>query len=579
MTFEPITSPSTQDAAELLARLGGVLVDGGAIDRRSLDRARRVATETGARLDQVLTQLGLISDRGLAEAMGQLITAPVVSAADYPEAPLFHDRLKPKFLRRARALPIAATEERATLAMADPLDVFTRNAVAAALGRPVAVAVAVPIELEAAFDRLYAETSDISDAEEIFDETAPNAEPAEEDAERLKDLASEAPVIRLVNQLIARAVETHASDVHLEPFPDRLRVRYRYDGVLHEVEPPPARLQAAIISRVKIMARLDIAERRLPQDGRIKLTVRGHEIDFRVSTIPSLYGEKAVLRVLDRTAVEFDFAKLGLPQDVRGGFVRALDLPNGMVLVTGPTGSGKTTTLYTGLLKLNTIARNVVTVEDPIEYQLTGINQIQVKPQIGLNFASLLRSILRQDPDVIMIGEIRDLETVQIAVQAALTGHLVLSTVHTNSAASTLTRLRDMGLEDYLMTATLKAVLAQRLVRRLCPVCKTPDPAPSALIERLGLERLAPAEAITLFHPQGCPECRGTGFRGRRAIAELLVPNRSIDHLIFDGADDAAIERAAIEQGMSPIFDSGLFAVIEGETTIEEVVRCIRSEA
>jgi general secretion pathway protein E len=579
MTFEPNTSPSTQDAAELLARLGGVLVDGGAIDRRSLDRARRVATETGARLDQVLTQLGLISDRGLAEAMAQLIAAPVIGAAQYPEAPLFADRLKPKFLRRVRALPIAASEDRATLAMADPLDVFTRNAVAAALGRPVAVAVAVPIELEAAFDRLYAEAADIGDAEEVLDGTVSDAEPAEEDAERLKDLASEAPVIRLVNQMIARAVETHASDVHLEPFPDRLRVRYRYDGVLHEVEPPPARLQAAIISRVKIMARLDIAERRLPQDGRIKLTVRGHEIDFRVSTIPSLYGEKAVLRVLDRTAVEFDFAKLGLPQDVREGFVRALDLPNGMVLVTGPTGSGKTTTLYTGLLKLNTVARNVVTVEDPIEYQLTGINQIQVKPQIGLNFASLLRSILRQDPDVIMIGEIRDLETAQIAVQAALTGHLVLSTVHTNSAASTLTRLRDMGLEDYLMTATLKAVLAQRLVRRLCPVCKTPDPAPSALIERLGLERLAPAEAITLFHPQGCPECRGTGFRGRRAIAELLVPNRTIDKLIFDGADDAAIERAAIEQGMRPIFDSGLAAVIDGDTTIEEVVRCIRSEA
>jgi general secretion pathway protein E len=579
MPFEPTPSPSIHDAAGLLAKLGGTLVDSGAIDRRTLDRARRVAAETGARLDQVLTQLGLISDRGLAEAVAKLTAAPLVGAADYPEKPLFQDRLKPKFLRRARALPIALSDDRATLAMADPLDVFTRDAVAAALGCRVAVAVAVPIELEAAFDRLYAEPAEGADTEEILDEMAPDAEPAEEDAERLKDLASEAPVIRLVNQLIARAVETHASDVHLEPFPDRLRVRYRYDGVLHEIEPPPARLQAAIISRVKIMARLDIAERRLPQDGRIKLTVRGHEIDFRVSTIPSLHGEKVVLRVLDRTAVEFDYEKLGLPWDVREGIERALELPNGMVLVTGPTGSGKTTTLYTGLLKLNTVARNVVTVEDPIEYQLTGINQIQVKPQIGLNFASLLRSILRQDPDVIMIGEIRDLETVQIAVQAALTGHLVLSTVHTNSAASTMTRLRDMGLEDYLMTATLKAVLAQRLVRRLCPACKTADPAPSALIERLGLERLAPAKAITLFHPRGCPECRGTGFRGRRAIAELLIPNRAIDQLIFDGADDAAIERAAVEHGMRPIFDSGLLAVIEGDTTIEEVVRCIRSEA
>jgi general secretion pathway protein E len=578
MSFEPITSSVVEDSAEVLAKLGANLIDNSAIDQRTLDRARRVASETGGRLDQVLTQLGLVSERGLAEALAQLIAAPLVAAADYPDEPLFLDRLTPKFLRRTRVLPIAATENRAILAMADPLDTFTRNAVAAAIGRPVMIAVAVPIELEAAFDRLYAEPGKDGDAA-LLDEVAPDAEPAEEDAERLKDLASEAPVIRLVNQLIARAVETHASDIHIEPFPDRLRVRYRYDGVLHEIEPPPARLQAAVISRLKIMARLDIAERRLPQDGRIKLTVRGHEIDFRVSTIPSLHGETVVLRVLDRTAVEFDYAKLGLPADIRQGVERALDLPNGMVLVTGPTGSGKTTTLYTGLLKLNTVARNVVTVEDPIEYQLTGINQIQVKPQIGLNFASLLRSILRQDPDVIMIGEIRDLETVQIAVQAALTGHLVLSTLHTNSAASTMTRLRDMGLEDYLMTATLKAVLAQRLVRRLCLMCKTAEPAPEALIDRFGLERLAPGKEITLYHPKGCPDCRGTGFRGRRAIAELLVPNRAIDRLIFDGADDTAIERTAVEQGMRPIFDNGLLAVIEGDTTIEEVVRCIRSEA
>ncbi|MFZ3234565.1 MAG: GspE/PulE family protein [Stellaceae bacterium] len=579
MTFEPAAAPTAQDAAEALARLGPVLIDSGAIDHRTLERARRVAAETGGRLDRVLTQLGLISERGLAETLAQLVSAPLVTPADYPEEALFVDRLRPKFLRKAHTMPIAESGERAVLAMVDPLDVFTRNAVAAALGRPVAVAVAVPIELEAALDRLYSEPVAEGDGDTLLDEVVADAEPAEEDAERLKDLASEAPVIRLVNQMIARAVETHASDVHLEPFPDRLRVRYRYDGVLHEIEPPPARLQAAVISRIKIMARLDIAERRLPQDGRIKLTVRGHEIDFRVSTVPALYGEKVVLRVLDRTAVDFDYEKLGLPDDIRAGLERALELPNGMVLVTGPTGSGKTTTLYTGLTKLNTIARNVVTVEDPIEYQLTGINQIQVRPQIGLNFASLLRSILRQDPDVIMIGEIRDLETVQIAVQAALTGHLVLSTVHTNSAAATMTRLRDMGLEDYLMTATLKAVLAQRLVRRLCRSCRVPEEAPAALRERFGLERLAGTDAITLYHAKGCPECRGTGFRGRRAIAELLVPSRATDKLILDGADDTAIERAAIENGMRPIFDSGLLAVLEGDTTIEEVVRCIRAEA
>ena len=579
MTFESVASPTVRDAAEALARLGPALIDSGAIDQRTLERARRVAVETGGRLDRVLTQLGLISERGLAEALARLVSAPLVAPSDYPDEALFVDRLRPKFLRKVHALPIDANGERAVLAMADPLDVFARNAVAAALGRAVSVAVAVPIELDAAFDRLYSEPVETADGEAMLDEVVADEEPAEEDAERLKDLASEAPVIRLVNQMIARAVETHASDVHLEPFPDRLRVRYRYDGVLHEVEPPPARLQAAVISRIKIMARLDIAERRLPQDGRIKLTVRGHEIDFRVSTMPALYGEKVVLRVLDRTAVDFDYEKLGLPEDVRTGLERAFELPNGMVLVTGPTGSGKTTTLYTGLTKLNTIARNVVTVEDPIEYQLTGINQIQVRPQIGLNFATLLRSILRQDPDVIMIGEIRDLETVQIAVQAALTGHLVLSTVHTNSAAATMTRLRDMGLEDYLMTATLKAVLAQRLVRRLCPKCKITENAPAALRERFDLDRLAGNRPIRLSHPQGCPECRGTGFRGRRAIAELLVPNRKTDRLIFDGADDNAIERAAVEDGMRPIFDSGLLAVLQGDTTIEEVVRCIRAEA
>ena len=584
MAIDTITPPASDAAANETAdevlRLGEILLASGAMDRRTLDRARRVASETSGRLDRVMTQLGMISERGLAEALAELVGAPLIGPADYPDAPLFADRLKPKFLRKAHVLPIAADGDEVVLATADPIDRFVRAAIEAALQRPVRIAVAVPIELEAAFDRLYAETEGGTEAGGLLEEIVAADEPSEEDAERLKDLASEAPVIRLVNQMIARAVETQASDVHIEPFEDRLRVRYRYDGVLHEVEPPPARLQAAIISRVKIMARLDIAERRLPQDGRIRLSVRGHEIDFRVSTVPSLYGETVVLRVLDRTAVEFDYDKLGLAPDIRQGIERALELPNGMVLVTGPTGSGKTTTLYTGLLRLNSVARKIVTVEDPIEYQLAGINQIQVKPQIGLNFANLLRSILRQDPDVIMIGEIRDLETAEIAVQAALTGHLVLSTLHTNSAAATVTRLRDMGLEDYLLAATLKGVLAQRLVRRLCSHCKSPEEMPPALVERFGLERLAPNIAdLLLYRPVGCPECRGTGYRGRRAIAELLLPSRTIDRLIFERANHTAIEQAAAAEGMRPIFDAGLLAVIEGDTTIEEVMRCIRGEA
>src|SRR5579862_2439571 len=573
---EPLRPPAPADQESALAALTDLLVERGLVDVRTLERARRVAAESGQRLDAVLIQLGLVGERGLAESFAALLGIRIVNAERFPEEPLLPERLKPKFLRRARVVPIGVENGRLVVAMADPLDAFARNAVAMATGSPVEVEVAVPIELDAALDRLY---PDQAQGDAVIDEAGQSGEPLEEDAERLKDLASEAPVIRLVNQIIARAVETQASDIHIEPFEDQLRVRYRYDGVLHEADSPPHRLAAAIVSRVKIMSKLDIAERRLPQDGRLKLAVRGQEIDFRVSTVPSLYGEKVVLRVLDRTAVEFDFSKLGMPVVATRHFKGGLELPNGIVLVTGPTGSYKTTTLYTGLLQINSVVRNIITIEDPIEYQLRGITQIQVKPQIGNTFAHLLRSILRQDPDVIMVGEIRDLETAQIAVQAALTGHLVLSTVHTNSAAATITRLRDMGLEDYLLTAVLRGVLAQRLVRRLCTACRREEDAPAALRERFELDRLSGGRPVILYHPRGCADCRGTGFRGRRAIAELLIPDRNTDRLIFDGADDATIERAAIESGMRPIFESGLLAVLEGDTTIEEVVRCIRSEA
>jgi general secretion pathway protein E len=546
------------------------------IDGKALERARRVAAESGQRLDSVLTQLGLVTERGLAEAFATLLGLPVAKSERFPAEPVLPERLRAKFLRKAHAIPIAADDAQLALAMADPLDGFTRAAVSAATGRRVTVEVAVPIELEAALDRLYpAARGDDAPADGL---DAGGGSAVEEDAERLKDLASEAPVIRMVNQLIGRAVETHASDIHIEPFEDRLRVRYRYDGVLHEAESPPPSLTAAITSRIKIMARLDIAERRLPQDGRIKLAVRGQEIDFRVSTIPSLYGETVVLRVLDRTAVAFDYDRIGLPANLTRTLQGLLELPNGMVLVTGPTGSGKTTTLYTGLKHLNSVERKIVTVEDPVEYQLAGINQIQVKPQIGLSFAQLLRSILRQDPDVIMIGEIRDLETAQIAVQAALTGHLMLSTLHTNSAAATVTRLRDMGLEDYLITAVLKGVLAQRLVRRLCTQCRREAEAPAELVARFALDRRTAARPIRQFHPIGCEHCRGTGYRGRQAIAELLIPTEAVQRLIFARADHQQLEAAAVDVGMCTMFDAGLVAALEGVTTIEEVVRSIRAE-
>ena len=560
---------SPEDAAAAVVAL---LESQGQCDARTVERGRRVAEENGQRLDRVLIQLGLVNERDLAAAFTTLLGLPLAAADAYPADPVLPERLAPRFLRQAKALPMAHEGGTLVLAMADPLDRFAPAAVAAATGAAVRVAVAVPIELEAAFDRLY------PDKDAPAADHSGGGERMEEDAERLKDLASEAPVIRLVNGIINRAVETQASDIHIEPFEDRLRVRYRYDGVLHEADSPPVRLTAAIISRIKIMSRLDIAERRLPQDGRIKLAVRGSEVDFRVSTIPSLHGETVVLRVLDRTAVSLDYDALGLAPAVVRKLQQTFELPNGIVLVTGPTGSGKTTTLYTGLTGLNAVTRKVVTVEDPIEYQLRGINQIQVKPQIGLTFATLLRSILRQDPDVIMVGEIRDGETAQIAVQAALTGHLVLSTVHTNSAATTVARLRDMGLEDYLMTAVLRGILAQRLVRRLCAECRRPAPAAPEMVRRFGLDRRCEGTPV-LWHPVGCDKCRNTGFRGRQAIAEFLQPDAEIERLIFTRADGAEIERAAVAAGMATMFDTGVEAALDGTTTVEEVVRSIRAEA
>lgn len=558
---------------QAMTELAGYLVDNHQCDGRTIERAQRVAAETGQRLDNVLIQLGLLTERGLAEGFAALLQLPVAGPNRYPAAaPLLAEHLPARFLRQARALPVDVTDERLVLATADPIDAFTPAAIAAATGRRVALEVAVPIELDAALDRLYPG----EDADGPADQAA--SAPLEDDTERLKDLASEAPVIRLVNQIITRAVETNASDIHVEPFEDRLRVRYRYDGVLHEADTPPRRLAGAITSRIKIMARLDIAERRLPQDGRIRLAVRGQEVDFRVSTVPSLHGETVVLRVLDRTAVAFDYTKLGLPADVIGQFQAALALPNGIVLVTGPTGSGKTTTLYTGLLALNSIERKIVTVEDPIEYRLHGITQMQVHEQIGLTFAEFLSAIVRQDPDVIMVGEIRNRETAEVAAQAALLGRLVLSTLHTNSAAAAVTRLRDMGLEDYLLSAVLRGVLAQRLVRRLCPHCRAAAPAPEELIRRFDLASRGNGAPLVLHHPVGCAQCRHSGYRGRFAIAEYLALNPEIERLIFARADHGSIERAAIAAGMRPLFAGGLDAVLAGETTIEEVVRSVRTE-
>ncbi len=557
------TAPLPEDAAL------SVLVSTGLCDALALERARAVAAEAGISAAQALVQLGLVSERALAESWASLLGAKVSTPESYPLDPVLPERLQPRFLRAARVLPLAIGagedgQDRLMLAMADPFDHFSRNAIKLATGLETALEVAVPIELEAALDRLYPEAEEQAEA-------AP-AEAHEEDAERLKDMASEAPVIRLVNQIIAKAVESAASDIHIEPFEDRLRIRYRYDGDLQEAETQPARLAPAIISRLKILAKLDIAERRLPQDGRIRIAVRGQDVVFRIATAPSLHGEIIVLRVLDRSAVSFDFAEQGHDAQVIERLKTALAAPNGIMLVTGPTGSGKTTTLYTALLSLNAEETKIITVEDPIEYQLPGINQIQVRPQIGLGFATLLRSIVRLDPNVIMVGEIRDLETAEISARAALTGHLVLSTLHTNSAAAAITRLRDMGMEDYLLAAVLRGILAQRLVRRLCDDCKTEMPLPQALRARHNLA------SETMCRPQGCPACRNTGYRGRQAIAEFLLPDAEIERLIANRANQAEIEQEAVARGMKTLLQTGMEAVARGETSIEEVLRAVRAE-
>jgi general secretion pathway protein E len=556
-------------------RLGEILIARGKLDAAGVERALRLQQDGGEKFGALLVTLGLCAQRDVSEALAAQLGLPLVDAAGYPEFPILEERISPRFLREARALPVKEDERELALAMADPTDEYTIGAFRMVTGRNVKPLVAIPSELDAALERLYgtgrtAVGQIVGDVEQR-DELAFDA-----DVQHLKDLASEAPVIRLVSLLITNALEARASDIHIEPFENRLAVRYRIDGVLHEVESPPRRFSAAVISRIKIMANLDIAERRLPQDGRVRLRVQGKEIDLRVSTVPTMHGESVVLRILDKGGVALDFKRLGFEDDILARFVEVLMQPHGILLVTGPTGSGKTTTLYTALDRLNQPDVKILTVEDPVEYQMPGINQIQVKPQISLTFANALRSIVRQDPDVIMIGEIRDLETAEIAVQSALTGHLVLSTVHTNDAASTVNRLLDMGIEDYLLTSTVIGILAQRLVRTLCPHCKEPHPALPEIVAQMGLLRFTDDKAVTLYRPLGCPQCAQTGYTGRISIMEMLVVTDPLRSLVMKHATATDLRSVAIREGMLTMYEDGLRKAVRGITTLEEVLRVTR---
>ena len=550
------------------------LIADGKLDSAAAERALRLRGDRQDRLELILTALGLAQEKDVADAVAAELQLPRASPVDYPDSIVFEDA-SPKFLQQARVLPLADTGECVVLAMADPLDAAAVRSFELISGKQVRVWVAAPSDLEFAYERLYGRDRGTS-AEIVDDIEVAQDEAAEDDVGRLRDMASEAPVIRLVNQLIARAVESRASDIHIEPFEDRLIVRYRADGVMRDAALPPQRLRAAIVSRVKIMAKLNIAERRLPQDGRIRIAIRGKDYDLRVATVPTLHGEAVTLRVLDRSTLREDFAALGFRADTLARYLELLDRPQGIVLVTGPTGSGKTTTLYTSLMRLNTTEKKIFTVEDPVEYQLDRVVQIQVRPQIKLTFAEILRTLLRHNPDIMMIGEIRDLETAQIAIQAALTGHLVLSTLHTNNAASSITRLLDMQTEDYLVTATVTGIVAQRLVRILCDACKKSHDALPELAERTGLARLAGASDVLLFEPVGCPACGGRGYHGQTAVIEVLTLSDAIRRLVLHHAEAREIQRVAVEEGMRTMYEDGLLKVLDGTTSLDEVLRVTR---
>nr|BAL55711.1 general secretion pathway protein E [uncultured Gammaproteobacteria bacterium] len=544
------------------------LVETGKLRPADLQRARRVLEETGEdTLPVLLIRLGLVAEKDVAYALAEVSGLEQVAAVDYPAVPPLPESVSCRFLRLRHAVGVADLGDRLVVAVADPLDEFLGQALALATGRRVELKVGVLSDIDKALKRQYEQSAEESGIQ-TFD-----AELDEADVEQLKDMASEAPVIRTVNLILQQAVELRASDIHIEPFEDQLKVRLRIDGILRPIDPPAVRSAAAVISRVKLMANLNIAERRLPQDGRIKAQVQGKELDLRVSTVPTLYGESVVIRLLDKEQVTLDFAALGFEPELERRFTSVLELPHGILLITGPTGSGKSTTLYTALDKLNRPERKIITVEDPVEYQLNGVNQIQVKPAIGLTFANALRSIMRQDPDVIMIGEMRDLETARIAVQAALTGHLVLSTLHTNDASSGITRLLDMGLEDYLLTSTVNGILAQRLVRRLCERCKAPYPVLPEVVEETGLGRFLAGREPVLYQPVGCKHCNGIGYRGRLAIMEFLVVSDTIRRLVLRHAQAREIEEVAIAEGMLTMYQDGLNKAIAGKTTLEEILR------
>jgi type IV pilus assembly protein PilB len=554
-------------------RIATQLLEAKVVSREQLDNAHRLRERDGSSLGAALVRLGAITEPDWAQFLGRVHHVPAVDLAQV-QIPADVIALVPaEVASKFQVLPIARAGRALTLAMANPSNIFAIDDIKFITGFEVRAVVAAESAIKKAIDKHYDQIDSLATVmKEMDSDVEVVEEQIEEDAGTIAAMSEDAPIVKLVNSILAEALRRGASDIHIEPFETKLRVRYRIDGVLHDVMSPPFRMKNAIISRLKIMAELDIAERRVPQDGRIKIKIKDKKVDVRVSTVPTVFGEKVVLRILDQANLQLDLAKLGFDERGLKGLIKSIDAPFGMVLVTGPTGSGKTTTLYSALARINTPERNIMTAEDPVEYNLEGINQVLIHEEIGLTFSAALKAFLRQDPNVIMVGEIRDLDTASIAVKAALTGHLVLSTVHTNDSASTVNRLIDMGVEPFLVASSLNLILAQRLARRICRRCKTPvGDASGEIMQELGWD--ARKGALPLHQGKGCPECNMTGYAGRLGLYEVLPMTPVIREMILERASSSDIKRTAVQEGMVTLRHHGIMKIADGATTVEEVLK------
>jgi type IV pilus assembly protein PilB len=564
-------------------RLGELLTKAGLISQDQLKDALKVQKETGSKLGETLIKLAFVTEEDITECLSQQFGVPSINLSHFEIDPSVIKLIPADVARKYNILPVNKTGATITIAMADPTNVFAMDDIKFMTGYNVEPVVASELGIKAAIDNYYGSTSALElkkVMEDLQQTEAADLEVLEDeeelDVEALAEGAEEAPVVKLCNLILTDAIKRGASDIHIEPYEKEYRVRFRIDGTLYEIMNPPLKLRDAITSRMKILSKLDISEKRLPQDGRIKLKMKlndkNKELDFRVSVLPTLFGEKIVMRLLDKDNLRLDMTKLGFEPESLARFEEAIFKPWGMVLVTGPTGSGKTNTLYSALSKVNSPEVNIMTAEDPVEFNLPGINQVQMKESIGLNFAATLRSFLRQDPNIILVGEIRDFETAEIAIKAALTGHLVLSTLHTNDAPSTINRLMNMGIEPFLVATSVQLIAAQRLARRICSACKeVVDVAPQALIN-LGFKK-EEVGTFTVYKGRGCDKCNNTGYKGRVGLVEVMVIDDDLREMILTGGTAMDIKRKAAENGMISLRRSGLVKIKDGITTIEEVVR------